>query len=214
MMVLHDFWRSSAAYRVRIALNIKGIEYRQVSHKLAAGEQRAAEYLALNPQGLVPALQLEQGVIAQSLALIEYLEEIHPLPSLLPNDPFARATVRAMANAIVCDIHPLNNLRIINYLRSEFSADETAVTRWIRHWITLGFEALETQVRRHSAEGRHCYGVAPSMADLCLVPQMYNARRFGCDLAPFPTLVAVDAHCRKLGAFAHAAPEAQPDATP
>lgn len=212
MMVLHDFWRSSAAYRVRIALNLKGLEYRRLVHKLAAGEQRAPDYLALNPQGLVPALEVGQGVLTQSLALIEYLEDIQPEPALLPKAPFERAQVRALALSIACDIHPLNNLRVLNSLRADFAADEAAVTRWIRHWITIGFDALEAQVRAGGSDGRHCHGTAPSLADVCLVPQMYNARRFGCALDAYPTLVAIDTHCRTLDAFSRAAPEAQPDA--
>ena len=212
MMILHDFWRSSAAYRTRIALNLKGLEYRQVAHHLPAGAQRSAEYLALNPQGLVPALQVEQGVISQSIAVIEYLEDIAPQPALLPTDAFDRATVRALALAIACDIHPLNNLRVLNWLRTEFSADETAITRWIGEWIAAGFAALEAQVEVHSTAGRFCFADAPSLADICLVPQMYNARRFGCALAAYPRLCAIDAHCRTLEAFARAAPEAQPDA--
>lgn len=213
-MILHDFWRSSAAYRTRIALNLKGLEYQQVAHHLPAGAQRAADYLALNPQGLVPALQVEAGVISQSLAVIEYLEEIQPQPALLPTDQFGRATVRAMALTVACDIHPLNNLRVLNWLRSEFAADETAVTRWICHWMTLGFEALESQIKMHSANGRFCFGDEPSVADICLVPQLYNARRFGCSLTPYPTLLKIDAHCRMLEAFRSAAPEMQPDAPP
>lgn len=212
MMILHDFWRSSAAYRTRIALQLKGLDYRAVAHHLPAGAQRAPEYRTLNPQGLVPALQVDQGVLAQSLAVIEYLEEVHPNPPLLPADAFGRATVRAMALTIACDMHPLNNLRVLQWLRSEFGADEAAVTRWIRHWIALGFEALETQVKQHSLAGRYCFADAPTLADLCLVPQLYNARRFGCELAPYPTLLAIDAHCRTLETFRRAAPELQPDA--
>jgi maleylpyruvate isomerase len=212
MMILHDFWRSSAAYRTRIALNLKGLDYRAVAHHLPAGAQRAPDYLALNPQGLVPALQLERGVLGQSLAVIEYLEEVQPTPPLLPIDAFDRATVRAMALTVACDVHPLNNLRVLQYLRGEFAADETAVTHWIHHWMALGFEALETQVEAHSRAGRFCFADSPTMADLCLVPQLYNARRFGCELAGYPRLLAIDAHCHTLEPFRRAAPEAQPDA--
>lgn len=211
-MILHDFWRSSAAYRTRIALNLKGLDYRAMAHHLPAGEQRTPEYLALNPQGLVPALQVERGVLGQSLAVIEYLDEVHPAPPLLPAEAFDRATVRAMALTIVCDVHPLNNLRVLQWLRSEFAADEAAVTRWVRHWMSLGFEALETQVKAHSRDGRFCFADLPTVADLCLVPQLYNARRFGCELASYPRLLAIDAHCRTLEAFRRAAPELQPDA--
>ena len=211
-MILHDFWRSSAAYRTRIALNLKGLDYRQVAHSLPAGEQRSAAFLALNPQGLVPALQVDDAVLTQSLAIIEYLDETHPQPPLLPAGSAARATVRAMALAVACDIHPLNNLRVLNWLRSDLGADETAVTRWIRHWIGLGFAALEEQARRYTADGRFCFGAAASAADICLVPQMYNARRFACELDAYPTLVGIDAHCRSLAAFADAVPERQPGA--
>lgn len=211
-MILHDFWRSSAAYRVRIALHLKGIAFTQSMHSLPRGEQRSAEYLALNPQGLIPAIESGQDVVTQSLAIIEYLDERHPGLPLLPKDAAGRATVRAMALSIACDIHPLNNLRVLNYLRSEFGADEEAVTRWIRHWIGSGFDALEMQVKRTSGDGRFCFGDSPTLADACLVPQMYNARRFGCDLSTYPSLVAIDTHCRSLAPFAKAAPEAQPDA--
>ncbi len=211
-MILHDFWRSSAAYRTRIALNLKGLDYQQVAHSLPAGAQRSATFLALNPQGLVPALEVDAAVLTQSLAIIEYLDETHPQPPLLPRDPHGRANVRAMALAIACDIHPLNNLRVLNWLRSELGAAEDAVTGWIRHWIALGFAALEEQAQRHSGDGRFCFGTQASLADICLVPQMYNARRFACELAPYPTLVGIDAHCRSVAAFERAAPERQPGA--
>lgn len=211
-MILHDFWRSSAAYRVRIALHLKGIAFTQSLHSLPRGEQRSPEYLRLNPQGLLPAIESGDDVVTQSLAIIEYLDDTHPEPPLLPREPASRATVRAMALSVACDIHPLNNLRVLNYLRGEFGANEEAVTRWIRHWIGTGFDSLEQQVKRTSAAGNFCFGNRATLADACLVPQMYNARRFGCDLAPYPTLVAIDAHCRALPPFAKAAPEAQPDA--
>lgn len=211
-MILHDFWRSSAAYRVRIALNVKRIDYRAVALSLPRAEQRTADFLALNPQGLVPALQIGQGVLGQSLAIIEYLDELQPQPPLLPADAFGRATARAMALAIACDIHPLNNLRVLKHLRDEFAVNEEAVNNWVRHWIALGFEALEAQTRQLSIDGRHCIGSSVTVADICLVPQMYNARRFSCDLAPYPTLVAIDAHLRTLEPFLRAVPESQPDA--
>ncbi|MFM7395513.1 MAG: maleylacetoacetate isomerase [Gammaproteobacteria bacterium] len=211
-MILHDFWRSSAAYRVRIALNLKGIAVTHTSHSLSKGAHRSAEFLRVNPQGLVPVLQAGDDVVTQSIAIIEYLDETHPEQPLLPSSPAERATVRAMALSVACDIHPLNNLRVVNYLRSEFKADEEAVTRWIRHWIGIGFEALELQAKRWSADGRYCFGSRATLADACLIPQMYNARRFGCDLSPYPTLVGIDTHCRALEPFLKAAPEAQPDA--
>ena len=211
-MILHDFWRSSAAYRVRIALHLKGMTFEQASHSLLRGEQRNAEFLTINPQGLVPALQSGGDIVTQSLAIIEYLDEIHPAQPLLPSVPADRATVRAMALAVACDIHPLNNMRVLNYLRGEFGATDEAVTRWIRHWIGLGFEALEVQVKRWTTDGRFCFGDRATLADACLVPQMYNARRFGCDLSPYPTLVGIDAHCLGLTPFIKAAPDSQPDA--
>lgn len=211
-MVLHTYWRSSAAYRARIALNLKGVAYRQVAHHLARGEQRGEDYLALNPQGFVPALETGGEVLTQSTAIIEYLDETIPDPPLLPRDPRARAQVRAMALTVACDIHPLNNLRVATYLRSELAQPEAEVERWMRHWMETGFAALEVAVRRHTQGGRHCYGEAVTMADVYLAPQMYNARRFNCDLAAMPTLVGIDAALMALPAFAAAAPERQPDA--
>jgi maleylacetoacetate isomerase len=211
-MQLHTYWRSSAAYRARIALNLKGLAYEQVAHHLVHGEQRSAAYLALNPQGLVPALATAGAVLGQSLAIIEYLDETYPEPPLLPPDALARAQVRAMALSVACDIHPLGNRRVLLYLRETLAQSEAAVNDWTRHWIETGFAALEEAVRRHSQDGRHCYGAGVTLADVCLVPQMYNARRFDCDLAGMPTLVAIDAALRKRPEFAAAAPELQPDA--
>jgi len=211
---LYGYWRSSAAYRVRIALNYKRLDWQSIPKHLTrgGGEHLAPDYLARNPQGLVPALADGEFVLAQSLAIIEYLDETRPDPPLLPADPQSRATVRAMALAIACDVHPLNNLRVTQYLRRELGADEEAVTRWIRHWIGQGFTALEAWIVRHSVDGRHCYGTAVTMADVCLVPQVYNARRFALDLAPWPRLAAVAAALEALPAFAAARPELQPDA--
>lgn len=211
-MRLHTYWRSSAAFRARIALNLKGVAYEQVAHHLARGEQRGEDYLALNPQGFVPALEADGGVLTQSLAIVEYLEETIPEPPLLPRDPRARAQVRAMALSVACDIHPLNNLRVVNYLRSDLAQPEACVARWMRHWMETGFAALEAAVRRHTRGGRYCYGDAVTMADVFLAPQMYNARRFNCDLAGMPTLVGIDAALMALPAFAAAAPERQADA--
>jgi maleylacetoacetate isomerase len=211
---LYGYWRSSAAYRVRIALNLKGLEWESVPVHLVrdGGEHLKADYLARNPQGLVPALQDGEVLIAQSLAIIEYLDETRREPPLLPADPQSRATVRAMALAVASDVHPLNNLRVTQYLRREFGADDEAVARWIRHWIGLGFTALEAWITRHSADGRHCYGATVTLADVCLVPQVYNARRFALDLAPFPRLAAVATTLESLPAFAAARPELQADA--
>jgi len=213
-MKLYGYWRSSAAYRARIALHWKGLAWESVPRHLVKAEQRAPEYLALNPQGLVPALEVEGRVIAQSLALIEYLDETHPEPPLLPREPLARAEVRGLAQAIACDIHPLNNLRVLAYLRGPLAQGEDAVNAWVRHWIAEGFRGLEELARRHSADGRHLYGDRVSLADVCLVPQLYNARRFAVDLAPFPTLAAIGAALDALPAFERARPEVQPDAPP
>jgi len=211
-MKLYTFYRSSAAFRVRIALNLKQLPYEAIPKVFANNEHRAADYLALNPQGLIPALAVDDHVLSQSLAIIEYLDERHPMPPFLPAAPLARAQVRSMALAIACDIHPLNNLRVLNYLRENLSQDQAGVAQWYRHWIGVGFEGLEIQARQHSSAQRYCFGDAVSMADICLVPQIYNARRFDTDLTPFPTLVAISTHLESLPAFAAARPEAQPDA--
>jgi len=211
-MKLYTYFRSSAAYRVRIALNLKGLDYESVPVDLRPGKHRLPEYLALNPQGLVPALEDGGAVICQSLAVIEYLEETHPHPPLLPASPLDRARVRSMALAIACDLHPLNNLRVLNYLRSQLGRDEAAVDTWYRHWVAEGFRGLEEQARRGSGDGRHMLGTRVTLADVCLVPQMFNARRFHCNVEPFPTLCAICAHLEALPEFARAAPDAQPDA--
>lgn len=211
-MQLYNFFRSSAAFRVRIALNLKGLPYERISKAFAKHEHRAADYLALNPQGLIPALGVDGTVISQSLAIIEYLNDLQPQPPLLPAEPLARAQVRSMALAIACDIHPLNNLRVLNYLRQELAQNDDGVNTWYRHWVGEGFRGLELQVARYTSARRHCFGDSLSLADVCLVPQMYNARRFNCDLTPFPTLVAISTHLESLPAFDSARPEAQPDA--
>ena len=215
---LYTYWRSSAAYRVRIVLNLKGLPYESVPKHLLrdGGEQRKADYLALNPQGLVPALADGDLVIPQSLAICEYLEEVHPTPALLPGSAAERAIVRGMALAIACDTHPLNNLPITGYLRKELGADDAAVQRWIEHWIHRGFTGLERWVASlasASTDGRHhCFGSQVTLADACLVPQMYNARRFKVDVSDYPNLVSISRHLETLPAFAAARPEAQPDA--
>jgi len=211
-MKLYTYFRSSAAYRVRIALELKGIPCEPVAVDLRPGAHRQADYLALNPQGLVPALEDGGAVFGQSLAIIEYLEEIHPQPPLLPRGALDRARVRSLALAIACDIHPLNNLRVLNHLRAPLGHDQAAVDAWYRHWIAEGFRALEAEAGRCSGDGRHLFGAGVTLADVCLVPQMFNARRFHCDLAPFPTLRAICAHLEGMPAFARAAPGAQPDA--
>jgi maleylacetoacetate isomerase len=213
-MRLYDYFRSSAAYRLRIALNVKGIvpDERTYVH-LRIGSQRAQDYLALNPQGLVPALELDDGsVLAQSLAIIEYLDETRPEPPLLPPDPVARARVRAIALSIACEIHPLNNLRVLNYLIGTLGVSREQKDGWYRYWIDVGFEALEKTLARDAATGRFCHGDAPTLADVCLVPQMANARRFEIDLSPYPTLIRIESACNALPAFAQAAPARQPDA--
>jgi maleylacetoacetate isomerase len=211
-MKLYSYFRSSAAFRARIALNLKGIRYETLAKALLKDEHKTAEYLAVNPQGLIPALEVDGDVVSQSLAIIEYLDEVHPTPAFLPEDALGRAHVRAMAQAIACDIHPLNNMRVLNYLRRELRQDETAVNAWYRHWISEGFRALEANAREYSSASRFLYRDSVTMADICLLPQMFNARRFEVDLAPFPTLVAICTRLESVPAFAAARPEVQPDA--
>jgi maleylpyruvate isomerase len=210
---LYGYFRSSAAYRVRIALALKKLSYETLALDLRTGAQRAPAYRELNPQGLVPALVDGERIVAQSLAILEYLEETHPQPPLLPREPGARARVRQLAALVACDIHPLNNLRVLEYLERELGAAQPARERWIRHWIETGFTAFEALLAGSPETGCFCHGDAPTLADVCLVPQVFNARRFGCALDPFPTLTAIDARCRALPAFATAAPERQPDAS-
>jgi maleylpyruvate isomerase len=209
---LHGYWRSTASYRVRIALNLKGIAYEQAAHDLRLGEQRDPGYRAIAPQGLVPALETDGLVVTQSLAILEWLEERFPEPALLPADPNGRAVVRSMAALIACDIHPLNNLRVLQALRSQLSADEPQVEAWIGRWIGEGFAALEELLGRHG--GAFAYGDAPSLADCCLVPQVYSAERFKVDLAPYPRIHAAAARAGELAAFVAAHPARQPDADP
>jgi maleylacetoacetate isomerase len=211
-MKLYTFYRSSAAYRVRLALNIKRLTCEHIPKAFSKNEHRAPDYLALNPQGLIPALEHDGAVLSQSLAIIEFLDEKYPDPPLLPAEPLARAQIRSISLAIACDIHPLNNLRVLNYLRRELQQSDDRVNAWYRHWITVGFTGLEQQVRAYSGGARFCHGDALSIADICLVPQVYNARRFNTDLTPFPTLVAISTHLESLPAFAAARPEAQADA--
>ena len=213
VMKLYDYFRSSAAYRVRIALNLKGLSPQREFVHLRNGAQRSDDYRRLNPQGLVPALALEGGqVLTQSLAILEYLEETHPSPPLLPKDAGARARVRAIAMSIACDIHPLDNLRVLDYLTGTLGVSREAKDGWYRYWIDVGFEALERQLAQDPATGRCCHGDEPTLADVCLVPQVANARRFDIDLSPYPTLVRIDAACNALRPFADAAPAKQPDA--
>lgn len=210
-MILHGYYRSSATYRVRIALALKGIAYQTAAVNLLESQQHSTGYLARNPQGLVPALELEDGsVIAQSMAILEWLEETRPDPALLPDDPLSRARVRSLCNHIACDVHPLNNLSVTQYLKDDLAADDAAVQRWYSHWMHRGFRAVEQQVREGG--GQYCYGERPGLADCLLIPQMFNAIRFKVDLEPFPALRSIYAHCNSLAAFSQAHPANQPDA--
>ncbi|MBV2262150.1 MAG: maleylacetoacetate isomerase [Thauera sp.] len=213
-MKLHTYFRSSAAYRVRIALNLKGLDYEAVPVHLVrgGGEHRQPAYLGLNPAGLVPALEDQGQVLTQSLAIVEYLEETHPQPALLPAAALDRARVRAIAQAIACDIHPVNNLRVLQYLTRELGVSEEQKNAWYRHWIGVGLQAVEAMLAGDARTGAFCHGDTPGLADCCLVPQVFNARRFGCDLSAMPTVQRIAEHCASLDAFRRAAPEAQPDA--
>ena len=215
MLTLYGYWRSSAAYRVRIALNLKRLAYQQVPVHLVrdGGQQHAPEYQALNPQQLVPLLVDEGngGVrIAQSLAILEYLEEVYPVPALLPADPAERAQVRALALHIACEVHPLNNLRVLQYLSAELGASDQAKDAWYRHWVASGLVAVEQGLAVF--DGRLSLGERPGYLEACLIPQLYNARRFNCDLDAYPRILAMAARCETLEAFKQAAPEVQPDA--
>ena len=214
-MKLYDYFRSSAAYRVRIALNLKGLSPAREFIHLRKGVQRGEDYLAVNPQGLVPALATDDGnVLTQSLAIIEYLDETVPSPPLLPGAARDRARVRSLALAIACDIHPIDNLRVLRYLLQTVGVEEAQKDAWYKYWIDVGLEALELAVARDPATGRFCHGDTPTLADICLVPQLANARRVDMDLAPYPTLLRIDAECQRVPAFAAAAPGHQPDAEP
>ncbi|WP_448190796.1 maleylacetoacetate isomerase [Azospirillum sp. sgz301742] len=212
-MKLYGYFRSSAAYRVRIALNLKGLAAEHIPVHLRKGEQKAGPFAALNPQKFVPALETDDGaLLTQSLAIIEYLDEVHPHPALLPADPLDRARVRALALVVACDIHPLNNLRVLKHLNRALGLDEEARNTWSRHWIAEGFTALEAMLANDPRTGRFCHGDQPTLADVLLVPQVANAERVDCDLTPYPTIVRIATAARALPAFADAAPEKQPDA--
>lgn len=209
-MRLYDYWRSSAAYRVRLALNFKGLSYEQGPVDLRTDAQHSPDFLEINPQGLVPVLEDEGVVLTQSLPILNYLEERYPEPALLPKDLPGRAKSRAITVAIACEIHPLNNLRVLQYLERELKLDEARRLQWYRHWVAEGFGPIEATLARSA--GDFSVGDAPSLADVCLVPQVYNARRYECDLTPYPTIRRIDERCRQIEAFARAAPERQPDA--
>jgi len=210
-MILHNYSLSSASYRVRIALAVKGISVTALSKSLRDNEHKREEFLRINPQGFVPALGLDDGTaLTQSMAIIEYLDETHPDPPLLPKQPIARARVRALSQIIACDIHPLNNLRVLRYLEDTLGQDRAGRDRWYGHWIRAGFEAIERSLGGHA--GRYCFGDAVTMADVCLVPQVFNARRFAVDISAFPLILRIDAACRELPAFQGAAPERQSEA--
>ena len=214
MYTLYTYFRSSAAHRVRIGLALKGLDYHAVPVHLlrGGGEQHAAAYRRRNPAGLVPLLETDAFAVTQSLAILEYLEEAHPEPPLLPADARGRARVRALALHVACDIHPLNNLRVLRYLQDELGQDQEHRDAWYRHWIALGFAALERLLCSDSPGGRYCHGDVPGLADCCLVPQVANARRLQCPLDAYPEILRIDANCRERDEFRRAAPEAQPDA--
>jgi maleylacetoacetate isomerase len=211
-MKLYGYFRSSAAFRVRIALNLKGLAYDQEFIHLRKNVQCSADYLKINPQGLVPALVEDRQTLTQSLAIIEYLEETHPAPALLPRDPAGRARVRSLALAIACDIHPIDNLRVLRFLAHELKQGDKEIELWFNHWIKLGFDGIEP-VLAQGAAGPFCHGDTPGLADICLVPQVFNAKRYpSFDLKPYPNIMRVFEACMKLPAFKAALPEQQPDA--
>ncbi|MCV0397447.1 MAG: maleylacetoacetate isomerase [Rhizobiaceae bacterium] len=212
-LTLHSYFRSSTSTRLRIALVMKGLDYAYVAHHLRKGEHRDPAYLAINPQGLVPSLVLEDGtVLTQSLAIIEYLDEVHPEPPLLPAEPAARARVRAIAQAVALDIHPINNLRVLAYLRETFGADDDAVSAWFGHWVAQTFEPLERMLAASPMTAEFVAGERPGLADICLYAQVLNNARFGVDMAPYPTIARIFAACDAVPAFQAGRPDRQPDA--
>jgi maleylacetoacetate isomerase len=208
-MILYDYFRSTASYRVRIALNLKKVSYEKISIHLTedGGQQHSKVYRQLNPQELVPSLKNDRGILTQSLAIIDYLDETIPNPPLLPKDPFDRATVRSLALVVACDIHPLNNLRVLNFLKTEFQAQETQVTQWYHHWLKVGFDAFETTLQNLDCSAGFCFGNTVSLADLCLIPQVFNAHRFHFLMDDYPLINQINAHCLTLKAFQEASPE-------
>jgi maleylacetoacetate isomerase len=210
-MKLFGYFRSSAAFRVRIALNLKGLSYEDAFIHLRRGDQRGADFLAVNPQGLVPALEIDGHTLIQSMAIAEYLDETHPSPPFLPADPAGRARARALAAIVACDIHPINNLRILRYLSRPLGHDQAAIETWYNHWIAMGFEAFERLLTADRSTGDFCHGDQPGLADIALVPQVVNSERYRLDLSPYPTIARIYASCMKLDAFAAAHPNNQPD---
>src|SRR6516165_10296261 len=210
-MKLYGYFRSSAAFRVRIALNLKKRDYETASIHLRRNDQSRLEYRSVNPQGLVPTLEDGGQTLIQSLAIIEYLDEVYPDPPLLPKDPAGRARVRALADIVACDIHPINNLRVLRYLTRELGHDEAAVAKWYNHWIAAGFQALEPLLAHDARTGTFCHGNSPGLADIAFVPQVVNAERYRLDLAPYPTLVRIFENCMTLEPFIAAHPNSQPD---
>ena len=212
-LTLHTYWRSSAAYRVRIALNLKGLSYKSVFVDLlkAGGENWKPEYRKINPQGFVPALQVGDDILTQSMAIIEYLDEVYPEPRLLPEDPVKKAYIRSLVQLIACDIHPVNNLRIIDYLKNPLGIDQAARDQWYQHWISEGFKALEVQLVNHRT-GLYGCGDSPCLLDAFLIPQVYNAHRFHCDMTQFPVIEQVNHQCFLLESFQQASPDHQEDA--
>lgn len=211
-LALHGFFRSSTSFRARAALNLKGLYYGQVSYVLRKGEQRGASFLALNPQGMVPVLETGDAVLTQSLAIIEWLNEVYPQPGFLPEDALGRARVRSLAQMVALDIHPLNNLRVLFYIRDRFGANEAAQIDWFRHWVKEAFDPLEKRLADDPQTGRFCHGDSVGLADICLAGQVVNNRRFDIDLQPYPTIARIFDACMALPAFERAMPENQPDA--
>ena len=212
MMTLYGYFRSSTSYRTRIAMNLKGLDYDYIAVNLAQDEQLESAFKAINPQGLVPVLQADDLLLYQSPAILEWLEEVYPEHALLPKDAAGRMQVRAISAMVGCDIHPINNRRILQYLRNELSVDETEVMAWCNRWMSEGFTALEKRLAQDKTRGKFCYGDSPTFADCYLIPQVSSARRFKVDLSLYPNIVEIDTHCRTLKAFADADPMMQPDA--